>query len=217
MHFASSPSYTTLMPASTRPRPARSPPRSTPGIGYQLQNSGTAVAVELEPGEPGADRAGHGRPARDRQQQPGFELLDSSQLGAANFQQQVTYQRALEGQLDQTIEQIKGINSATVQLVLPNQQDQLFGDNTRPRPPRCCSRTPARSTRARSRASPSWSPRASRACPTSKVTITDPSGALLWPSSGDSGATGGGLPAKQAAQTSSTTRRWPRQVDAMLA
>ena len=132
MHFASAPSYTTLLagldPAQTgkidehavtrRASPTRSrtaAPRS-PSTSSQTSQARIALA----------------RPAcsASAATQPGFELLNSSQLGASNFQQQVTYQRALEGQLDQTIEQIQGIDSATVKLVLPNQQDQLFGDNS---------------------------------------------------------------------------------------
>jgi len=31
--------------------------------------------------------------------QPGFELFDKQKLGASDFQQKVTYQRALEGQI----------------------------------------------------------------------------------------------------------------------
>ena len=53
-----------------------------------------------------------------------MELMNNMKLGASDFQQQVTYQRALEGQLAQTIGQIDGVGGAQVQLVLP--QDQLF-------------------------------------------------------------------------------------------
>ena len=55
-----------LLDAAHRARSRRRPARSTStlsakGIGYQIQNSGTALAVDAEPDEPGADRAGHRR------------------------------------------------------------------------------------------------------------------------------------------------------------
>ena len=62
--------------------------------------------------------------------QPGFELLDKQKLGASSFQQQVAYQRALEGQIAQTIGQIDGVSGAQVQLTMP--QDQLFADEQKP-------------------------------------------------------------------------------------
>ena len=45
--------------------------------------------------------------------QPGFELFDKQSLGESNFQQQVTYQRALQGQLAQTIDSIQGVSGAS--------------------------------------------------------------------------------------------------------
>ena len=58
--------------------------------------------------------------------------MDKRQLGPEHLQQQVTYERALEGQLAQTIETIDGESSAQVDLVLPNSQDQLFSDQQQP-------------------------------------------------------------------------------------
>ena len=51
--------------------------------------------------------------------QPGFALFDKQNLGESNFQQQVTYQRALQGQLDETINSVQGVSGAQVELVLP--------------------------------------------------------------------------------------------------
>src|ERR671921_684532 len=62
--------------------------------------------------------------------QPGYELLDESKLGASQFQQQVTYQRALEGEIARTLSGVEGVSSPTVQLVLP--QDDLFADEATP-------------------------------------------------------------------------------------
>src|ERR671924_229121 len=62
--------------------------------------------------------------------QAGYELLDKQKLGASSFQQQIAYQRALEGQIAQTIGQIDGISGAQVQLTLP--KDDLFADEKQP-------------------------------------------------------------------------------------
>ena len=130
MNFASKPSYSTLMTGVDPTQTGKiTSTLSTKGIGYQIQNNGTAIAVQ-------SDKTGDARIALatagllNGTSQPGFELFDKQQLGASNFQQQITYQRALEGQLDQTIEGIQGVSSAQVQLVLPNPQDQLFSDSS---------------------------------------------------------------------------------------
>ena len=49
--------------------------RSTPGINYELQNNGTAIAVDAVAGRAGAHRARREGPARSRPQ-PGMELFD---------------------------------------------------------------------------------------------------------------------------------------------
>lgn len=49
----------------------------------------------------------------------GFELFDGKQYGLTEFQQNVNYQRALEGELTKTIESLQGIQSADVHLTMP--------------------------------------------------------------------------------------------------
>jgi flagellar M-ring protein FliF len=199
MHFASTKSYTTL---ETNLDPAQTGKITSTldakGIGYQIQNGGTALGVD-------AGQVSQARIALATagllgvgSQQPGFALLDKSSLGASNFQQQVTYQRALEGQLDQTIEQIQGVDSATVNLVLPSQQDQLFGENG-----------PSSSASVLLSDTGNLDPNAVKGIASlvassvqglseQKVTITDSSGTLLWPTSGDSAA--GGATSKQSVE-----------------
>ncbi len=206
MHFASAPSYSTLLtnldPAQTGKITST---LSAKGIGYQIQNGGTALAVESSQTSEARIALATGGLLGVGSQQPGFELLNSSQLGASNFQQQVTYQRALEGQLDQTIEQIQGIDSATVNLVLPNQQDQLFSDN---------SSTATASVLLSD--SGSLDPNAVKGIAElvassvqglsdQKVTITDSTGALLWPASGANAAGGGGASQQDANQQYDST------------
>lgn len=52
----------------------------------------------------------------------GFELLDKEQgLGVSQFMENARYQRALEGELAQTIGSISGVQSARVHLAIPKQ------------------------------------------------------------------------------------------------
>lgn len=57
---------------------------------------------------------------------PGFELLDKIQLGATDFQNKLTRQRIFQGELTRTIERIKGIKKARVQLADPERS--IFSD-----------------------------------------------------------------------------------------
>src|SRR3954452_2425045 len=125
LRMASAPSYSTVMagvdPAQTGKITAA---LDAKGVKYEIQNNGTAIAVDKS--QIADARIALAEKGLPNSAQPGFELFDKQKLGASDFQQQVTYQRALEGQLAGTISQIDGVGGATVQLVLP--QDQLFAD-----------------------------------------------------------------------------------------
>jgi flagellar M-ring protein FliF len=60
----------------------------------------------------------------------GFELFDKPNWVGSEFDEQVNYQRALEGQLEHTIGSLSDIESAQVNLVMPH--DSLFRDADRP-------------------------------------------------------------------------------------
>jgi flagellar M-ring protein FliF len=49
----------------------------------------------------------------------GFELMDNQKFGISQFAEQVNYQRALEGELERTIESISAVHSARVHLAIP--------------------------------------------------------------------------------------------------
>ena len=190
VHTVSRPSYTTLVsgvdPSQTGKMTST---LSQHGISYQLQNNGTAVAVQSNQTSQarvalaGANLLGN--------TQPDFSLFDKQSLGASNFQQQVTYQRALQGQLAETIDSVQGVSGAQVELVLPSAQSQLFGETQN-----------ASSAAVLLSGTSSLDPSAVRGIAQlvsssvpglqlSKVTITDGSGQLLWPAaSGTSGGSG---------------------------
>jgi flagellar M-ring protein FliF len=214
MNFASKPSYSTLLtgldPAQTGKITSA---LDAKGIGYELQNGGTALAVNSS--QTSQARIALAAGGLLGSQQPGFSLLDKQQLGASNFQQQVTYERALEGQLDQTIQQIQGVDSAQVNLVIPNQQDQLFADTSQSSSASVLLSAPnldSGSIKGIAQLVASSVPGLSA----SKVTITDGSGALLWPTSSGTSGDSGGLPAAQSANQHYDSMM-AAQVDAVLA
>lgn len=51
----------------------------------------------------------------------GFEVMEKQRLGVSQFQEQVNFQRALEGELARTIESIASVQSARVHLAIPKQ------------------------------------------------------------------------------------------------
>jgi flagellar M-ring protein FliF len=57
----------------------------------------------------------------------GWELFDRQKFGVTDFEQQVNYQRALEGELSRTITSLDEVEQARVHLVLP--KESLFLDN----------------------------------------------------------------------------------------
>ncbi len=60
----------------------------------------------------------------------GFELFDKPNWVGSEFDEQVNYQRALEGELEHTVATLSDIQSARVHLVLPH--DSLFREQERP-------------------------------------------------------------------------------------
>ena len=60
----------------------------------------------------------------------GFELFDKPNWVGSEFDEQVNYQRALEGELEHTVGTLSDVESARVHLVLPH--DSLFREEERP-------------------------------------------------------------------------------------
>ena len=213
MQIASSPSYSTLMAGIDPSQTGKiGSTLSAQGISYELQNGGTAVAVQSS--QTAQARVALATAGLLTNQQPGFSLLNSSQLGQSNFQQQVTYERALEGQLASTIDSINGVNSAVVNLALPNSQDQLFSDSSQPATASVLlgtSSLDASQVRGIAQLVSSSVPSLSL----DKVTVTGADGSQLWPTSGSSTGSGGLLSEESASQKYDSTMS--SEVDAMLA
>jgi flagellar M-ring protein FliF len=62
---------------------------------------------------------------------PGFELLDKQTFGQTQGQERIAVQRALQGELTRTIQQISAVSSARVHLALPN-QNGFFREQQKP-------------------------------------------------------------------------------------
>ncbi|MHB1064511.1 MAG: flagellar basal-body MS-ring/collar protein FliF [Georgenia sp.] len=96
---------------------------ATNGVPYELADGGATVLVPQDQlYDQRISLAASGLPtSRD-----GYALLDDMGLTSSDFQQQITYQRALEGELAATIEAMRGVAGATVHLALP--EDSVFVD-----------------------------------------------------------------------------------------
>src|SRR4051794_30837618 len=92
------------------------------GVAYQLSDGGATIMVpQTQVAQLRLTMSGKGLPAS---QDTGYSLLDQQGITTSQFQQQVTYQRAVEGELAKTLEAIKGVNTAVVHIALP--KDQVF-------------------------------------------------------------------------------------------
>ena len=210
LRLASAPSYTILASGMD---PADAGKVTTAldeqGIGYELRANGTSVAVEKAQVGPARIALSSSGVSAGSGSQAGFELFDEQKLGASDFQQKVTYQRALEGEIARTVGQVDGVSGAQVQLVLP--EDSLFADEeTAATAAVMLSGDSGGLESGAVRGIAQLTASSVKGLKTENVTITDGSGQLLWPQddSAGGGVSGGG---KQAAQT-----RYERQLQASL-
>ena len=61
----------------------------------------------------------------------GFEMMESNRFGMTQFQERLTFQRGLEGELTRTIQALSSVQSARVHLALPN-QNGFFREQQKP-------------------------------------------------------------------------------------
>src|SRR3954453_1451140 len=185
------------------------------GIAYELQNNGTALAVQKSAtAKARIALAGQGVQTSGGGSQPGYELLDESKLGASQFQQQVTYQRALEGEVAKSLSGVEGVSNPNVQIVMP--QDDLFADEASPATAAVMLGNSADTLQPGAvRGMAQITASSVKGLKTENVTITDSTGAVLWPTD-EAGGTGGGSSSKASAEA-----RYARQketaINAMLA
>jgi flagellar M-ring protein FliF len=94
----------------------------TDGVQYQITGGGGTIMVPEE--SVYSERLKAAAAGMPSSSTGGYSLLDKMGVTASEFQQNVTFKRAIEGELAHTIEAMKGIKTASVQLAIP--KDTVF-------------------------------------------------------------------------------------------
>ena len=97
-------------------------------IPFDVSDGGTGIRVpasELDKARLATAAKGGAKSGR-----MGFEIFDKPNWVGSEFDEQVNYQRALEGELERTVGSLADVDSARVHLVLSH--DSLFRDQERP-------------------------------------------------------------------------------------
>lgn len=175
-------------------------------VPYQLTSGGATVEVpagkvdqeRLAMAAAGLPQAGSGA---------GLSILDKEGITTSQFTQQADYQRAIQDELEQTIDSIQGVQGSQVEIVMPSDTAFALGNN----------QTPSASVMLQLQAGTTLSPGqvssvahlVASAVPNltaSAVTVADNSGALLY---------GPGLPSSPSV-TPATTVGYDNSMDASL-
>ncbi len=215
LRIATAPSYaliaTGLDPAQTGKITAA---LDEQGIAYELRNNGTGLAVaKTATAQARIALATQGVQSSGGGAQPGNELLDQSKLGASQFQQQMTAQRALEGEVAKTLRGIEGVTNPRVQIVMP--QDDLFADEASSATAAVMLGNPSDTLAPGAvRGMAQLTASAVKGLKSDNVTISDSTGQVLWPA-GD-GATGAGGGSTKASAEARYARQLESSVNALM-
>ncbi|PQZ96042.1 flagellar M-ring protein FliF [Arthrobacter sp. MYb227] len=91
----------------------------TDGVAYELTGGGGTIMVpEASVYDARLKAAAAGLPSAGT---AGYSLLDQMGVTSSEFQQSITYKRALEGELAATIQSMDGVKLASVKLAIPEQ------------------------------------------------------------------------------------------------
>ena len=94
----------------------------TDGVPYELSEGGSTILVpEQNVYDQRLKAAAAGLPSAAA---TGYSLLDDMGVTSSEFQQSVTYKRALEGELAATVSALDGVRNASVRLAIP--EDTVF-------------------------------------------------------------------------------------------
>ena len=145
----------------------------------------------------------------------GYELMDNARFGQTQFQERLTFQRGLEGELTRSIGSLAAVQSARVHLALPN-QNGFFREQQKPSASVLLGLHPGRTLdRAQiagivhlvSSSVPEMNPKA--------VSVLDQSGALL--TGGDSGSPNAGLDAQQLQYVNQVEQGYVKRIVELIA
>ena len=119
------PLFTNLQPADAASITSK---LSSAKIPYQLTNGGTTVMVPAsDVNQERVSLAQSGLPSGGT---VGLDLLDKEGLTTSDLSQQADYLRALQGELEQTIDSIAGVASSQVNIALPANQNFALTNDT---------------------------------------------------------------------------------------
>ncbi|MFJ3027683.1 flagellar basal-body MS-ring/collar protein FliF [Curtobacterium sp. NPDC087080] len=90
---------------------------TTDGVPYQLTDGGATILVPQD--KVYSERLKAASNNLPSSNEGGYSLLDKMGVTSSEFQQDVTYKRAIEGELAKTISSMDGVKAATVQLAIP--------------------------------------------------------------------------------------------------
>lgn len=128
VHFISTPDFKPLVtgmePADAQSLAAR---LAAKNIQYQISSDGKVLSVPSD--QLDASRMEVATQGMPRSGRLGFEIFDKLNWGQTEFDEKVNYQRALEGELERSIQTLRDVESVRVHLVLPT--DSLFADRDR--------------------------------------------------------------------------------------
>jgi flagellar M-ring protein FliF len=100
---------------------------ATKNIRYEMSPDGKSVLVPADQLQSARQEiAAQGVPHSGRL---GFELFDKTNWATSDFDDKVNYQRALEGELERTIQAMSGVEAARVHLVIP--PDSIYSEQDR--------------------------------------------------------------------------------------
>jgi flagellar M-ring protein FliF len=178
------------------------------GVQYQLVDGGTTVLVPQEQVyDLRVSLSGQGLPANANDQ--GYAILDQQGITSTDFQQNVAYRRALEGELNKTLMAIEGVRTAVVHLALPK-QDVFSTEEDKPTASVLLALQPGvKLERAQVDSVTRLVAGSVENLDPADVTVTDSTGRLL-----SSGGTGGGATAAAANETDEQTAKFEDRVSA---
>lgn len=127
VRWVSQPTYSVLVAGASVSQTAKvTAALDESGITYKLSPNGTGVSVaqaDLAKANLALSTAG----VTTDGTRPGYDVLDGQGLTVSDFKQQVDYKRAIEGELANTLMQMDGVDTARINLSLP--EKALFKDD----------------------------------------------------------------------------------------
>lgn len=129
MSITGKPTYSTLF-TNLQPQDAASitSKLASQKIPYQLTDGGATVMVPA--GDVNQERISLAQAGLPASSTPGLSILDKEGLTTSNMTQQADYLRAIQGELEQTIDSISGVASSQVNVALPANQNFALNNNT---------------------------------------------------------------------------------------